>query len=549
MDDFADEGVRSIDCMCSAQSCKTVTMMGLLGWTFIEDPGPTLWVTKSKPEAIKLVKGRLWPMYDKTECIAEKMPKQKGKRNLLSLYFPGTYFHVVGAENDADLQSTPYRYTFRDEVRQWKKGALDMVDKRTRMFPYNYKHVTISCPDMEGDDVHRGFLRGNQNHWFIKCRNCPGEFELTWGEKKLPGGLKWDTNEVTCPDGKRNIDETVKTLRFECPHCNHRYTDIAPNQADRKYFTRNGRWIPANPTAASNAKSYHWNALLPHMTDWAVQVAEYFTSLNALQWADHAPYKDHWNETRGLPWTDRLRYQKEEKFLDQRIRPYSRGDRWDLEKRRILTADLQAKGGRHYWVNIRAWGYYGVSRWLHFSKALSIEDIKKIQSDYGVLDENVAIDAAWSSAEAYKMVVESGYKWKAMRGEDVEHFLVKSDNGPAVKRMWDVSPADPALGTTLAGRVPMIPLYRFSKPATLERLFLMMYGELGDWQLHEDADTEYKLQVAAWDRRFRTNRLGAEVPEWYQKRKDDHATATERMQIAIADITGLLRPPEQGQLL
>ena len=550
MDDYADEVVRQQSAMCSAQSCKTVMNMGLMGWSLCEDPGHALWLTKSMPEAKKLVKSRLWPMYDKTTVIAERLPKEKGKRNLLEMYFPDMYLHVVGAENEASLQSTPYRYLYLDEVRQWPDGALPMVRKRTRRYPHNYKHLSISCPDMEGDAVHRAFLNGNQNRWHVKCRNpqCDHEFTLDWGEKGKKGGLKWDKNEVTCPEGKWNPDEVIKTLYFECAGCGEQYRDIAPSQADRKYFCRNGRWIAQNPNAASDTKSYHWNALLPHFTSWEDQVKEFLAAVDAMKWGDFTDFKDHWNETRGLPWTDRLRFAKEEKFLDERMEEYDLGEKPSWEVRRIMTVDLQAKGGRHYWVEIRAWGYMGWSRMLYFDKAMSETELKQLAADWKVEDVNVAIDTAFATAEAYQMIVKSGYKWKAMRGEDRGFFLQTQGNGVAVKRIWDVSPADPALGTNMAGKVRPIPLYRFSKPATLERHYMFMYGQMGNWRIHKTTSETYKLQATAWDRRYRTNAKGEEISEWYQKRTDDHATDTGRMQIAIADITGLLRAPQEGAL-
>lgn len=546
MNDFADEGVRSIACMCSAQSCKTATMQALMGWTIIEDPGPALWVTVSTPDAKKLVKGRLWPMYEKTASIAEKLPREKGKRNLLEMYFPsGSYLFVAGAENEASLQSTPFRYLFLDEVRQWKKGALAMVRNRTRRYPHNYKHIVISCPDMEGDPVHRAFTSGNQKHWFIKCRNpnCNHEFELTWGERDKPGGLKWDVNEVTKPNGKYNFDEVIKTLRFECGACGERYTAIDPSHADRKYFCseKNGRWVANNPTAPSTDRSYHWGALLPHFVDWKEELKKFLAARDALHWGEFKDLKDHWNESRGLPWTDRLRFAKEEKFLDARERDYDVGSPWPGEIRRIMTVDVQAKGGRHFWVLIRAWGRGGMSRKLHFSKEFSWEAIDQLAKEWGVDQNNIVIDCAYASAEVYQQVVKSGYKKKAFHGHDRPYFVVEGR-----KMIWQQSAADPAIGTSMAGRVKPIQMILFSKPATLERLYLMMYGEMGDWQLPRNTPDEYKLQVTAWDRRYRMDRVGSEVMEWYQKRVDDHGTDLERMQIAAAAFLHLLENPQEA---
>lgn len=550
MSDFADETVRSIACMCSAQSCKTATMQALMGWTIIEDPGPALWVTVSTPDAKKLVKGRLWPMYEKTACIAEKLPREKGKKNLLELYFPsGSYLYVAGAENESSLQSTPFRYLFLDEVRQWKKGALAMVSNRTRRYPHNYKHIIISCPDMEGDNVHRAFTAGNQKHWMIQCRRegCGHEFELLWGERDKPGGLKWDVNETTKPNGKYNFDEVVKTLRFECEACGEQYWAIAPSHADRKYFTRRrengggGRWVATNPNAPSTDRSYTWGALLPHFVDWKQELKKFLAAREALHWGEFKDLKDHWNESRGLPWTDRLRFAKEEKFLDARQRDYDPATPWPAEKRRLMTVDVQGKGGRHFWVRIRAWGLGGVSRGLHFSKEFSWDAIEQLRKDWNVNPDDVVIDAAWQSAEVYKKIVESGYRWKAFHGHDRPYFVVHGR-----KMIWQLSSADPAIGTSLAGRVRPIKLILFSKPATLERLYLMMYGEMGDWQIERDASDEFKLQVTAWDRRYRSGTRGEEIMEWYQKREHDHATDLERMQIAAAAFLGLLQSPQEA---
>lgn len=544
MNDFGDEVVRSISCMCSAQSCKTATMQALMGWTLAEDPGPALWVTVSTPDAKKLVKARLWPMYERTQVVADKLPKEKGKKNLLELYFSnGSYLFVAGAENEAALQSTPFRYLFLDEIRQWKAGRVAMVQNRTRRFPHNYKHVMISCPDMEGDDIHRMFLDGNQCHWMIPCRNpeCGHEFELLWGEKDKPGGIKWDLNEKTKPDGRWNFDEVVKTLRFECEKCGERYTMLEPSSTDRKYFSRTGRWVALNTNAPSCDKSYHWNALLPHFVDWKIELKKFLSAGEAMHWGDFQPLKDHWNETRGLPWTDRLRHAKEERFLDQRERDYDVSAPWALEKRRFMTVDVQGKGGRHFWVLIRAHGLGGVSRLLHFSKEFSWEEIKKLQADWNVAPDDVIIDCAWQSGEVYKQVVDSGYRWKAFHGSDKPFFTVDGR-----KTIWQVSAADPAIGTIMAGKVRPIRMFFFSKPATLDRLYLQMYGEMGDWQIPKNTSDEYKRQVTAWDRRYRSGQRGEEIQEWYQKRVDDHGTDCERMQIAAAAISGLLQNPAEA---
>jgi hypothetical protein len=51
METFADNRVRTLSIMCSAQSAKTETMIACLCWLIAEDPGPTMWVTSKEVDA------------------------------------------------------------------------------------------------------------------------------------------------------------------------------------------------------------------------------------------------------------------------------------------------------------------------------------------------------------------------------------------------------------------------------------------------------------------------------------------------------------------
>jgi hypothetical protein len=85
----------------------------------------------------------------------------------------------------------------------------------------------------------------------------------------------------------------------------------------------------------------------------------------------------------------------------------------------------------------------------------------------------------------------------------------------------------------------------WAKYGVRDRLYALLHGVIGDWQVHEEASEEYALQVCTWDQRTRQNRYGTEYQEWYQKRPDDHYCDCEQMQIVAASITGLLTMPEE----
>jgi phage terminase large subunit GpA-like protein len=600
MEAFADESVNEIAAMCSAQSAKTLTILCLMAWAIAEDPGPILWVTSSLQEARKFAKMRLIPLLEKCGPVAARFPRERNRKTTLEIYFPGAPLIITGSESEASLQSTPFRYIFLDETRSYPPGAVEMVSKRTRSYTHNYKRVFISTPDMEGDAVHRAFLSGDQRHYEVKCQNSEcGHFqELQWHEKDEKGGLKWDTTaedvvtvagatiagrivddtgpelvirvdnveqkipmteieaitRATKLDGKYDFDRLKATVRYECEACGHR---VLNNDNDRKPLTRdgNGRWVVKNPSAPSNTRSFFWNALLPWWTNWADQVVEFLTAMEALKnWNDFAPLKDHINETRGQPWTDKLRYASDEKFIHLRARDYDPRAVWEEEKRRFGTIDVQARGGRHFWLCIRAWALAAKSRKLFYGRIWSIEEVRALLKEWNVEPQNVGIDAGTFTSEVYKYCVESGYRWKPMKGDDKPFFRV-TDRMMHVQRhrMFTISQADPAIGTRHQGTVRPLNQYIWSKPSALDRLALFQYGLAGDWQIYSGmvdgarvgppVSEEYAMQVTAYDRRQRTDPRGVIRTEWHQKR-EDHATSCELMQIICADATDLLSAPD-----
>ena len=592
MEAFADEAINEIAAMCAAQSAKTLTILCLLSWAVGEDPGPILWVTSSLQEARKFAKMRLQPLLERCPPVAARMPRDRHRKTTLEIYFPGAPVIVTGSESEASLQSTPFRYIFLDETRSYPPGAVEMVSKRTRSYTYNYKKVQISTADKEGDVVHQAFLRGDQRHYEVKCPSCRHFQELRWKEKDEKGGLKWDTtahdvvtlrtrekltgriavetaehltikldeggNELvvafaeieaiaraTKPDGKYDFDRLKATVRYECEACSYR---IENNDAARKPLTQegNGHWVPRNPSAPSNTRSYFWNALLPHWTNWADQVVEFLSAKEALKnWNDFKPLKDHINETRGEPWTDRLRYASDEKFIHLRARAYNPRETWEEEKRRFGMIDVQAAGGRHYWLCIRTWGLGARSRLLFYGRVWSIDEVRQLLEDWKVAPEHVGIDAGTFTSEVYKNVVDSGYRWKAMKGDDRPFFRIQGRS-----MIFTLSQADPAIGTAQQGRVRPITQIIWSKPSALDRLALFQHGMSGDWQIFKaipeigqaGVSDDYALQVTAYERRQRTDSRGVIRTEWHQKR-EDHATSCELMQIAAAASSDLLSAP------
>ena len=541
MEYLADPTVNTVVVVCSAQSAKTLTVLAALGYFICEDPGPILWVTFSEKEAKKISNMRIQPMFEMCAPIAERLPKSRIKRKTLEIYFPGAPFVLTGADTVGALQSTPYRIVICDEARSYKPGVLDMISKRFRSYGPNYKKIVISTPNMENDELDMAFKEGDQREWMVPCPKCGHDNSFfEWGRQKDPGGMKWDKNEETFDTERDEYrwDALRQTIRFCCwnEECDHAWRDVPP---DRKWIANKGHWVAQNPNAPSNVRSRRWNALVPTWPMWEDQVREFLKAKKAMEWGDPAPLKDHINETRGGNWSDRLKYAKDDKYLKEREVVYDPRAVWEQEIKRFMTIDVQGKGGRHYkWV-VRAWGPKAWTRKLAHGVAWSRDECMAVAAEWGVSPLCVAWDAGNWASEVYGYVVESGYKNKALKGDDRWNFRVDKQ-----QMLYQVSPADPAIGTNMAGRVRPIELYVWAKYGVLDRLLPMMQGTLGQWEVPVGGvDEEYALEVTAMGRREVPKRGGGTGYEFFNKRKDDHYSDCEQMQIICAAATNLLSAP------
>jgi len=321
MEAFADPEVNEITCMCSAQSGKTLTQLVLLAYIISEDPGSILWVAANEDEARKISKSRIFPILEGCPPVAKKIPNDRSLNTMLQVYFPGGMLAIASAKNENALRSTPYRYIFLDEVSSYPAGAVQVASSRTESFP-NYKKIVISTAGEEHDQIHLAYLAGDQREYHVKCEGCGGHHSLEWGDNKHPGGMRWDSDDTTKPNGEYDFTVLSPTIRYECPICGHKtYSTVR----ERKAFSRNGKWVPTNPKAPKNIRSYHWNKILPWWTKWDKAVIEYLNSVRALKYGHHEALKKWYNETLGKPFEDRLKYADEEEtqtmlfFLNEQL--------------------------------------------------------------------------------------------------------------------------------------------------------------------------------------------------------------------------------------
>lgn len=529
MEVFADNSVREINVMCAAQTSKTLTSMILLAWAIAEDPGPVMWVTSNEKQAKRLARTRLLPVIRNVEAIRNKIGDlDRHEAKTLEINFTDAPLCIVTARSLDDLQSTPIRWLFCDEARNYPPGALETVKKRVRAF-WNSRTLVISTPGEYMDAVHQGFLNGDQRHYHVCCPKCGHPQRMIWAN------LKWDTNERTRPKGVWNFDSLAKTIRYECENCRHKIHD---KPEERKFLSRSGRWIKSNPSAPSSKVSFTWNALIAWWIPWRELVEEHIRANEAAKFAALEPLKTFVTESLGEPWEERA----SEEVSVEPVSGLKKFSVWEHEEFRFLTADVQKD---HLWYLCHAWSKDGKTRLLDEGKLPDFDSIEAKRMDLNVAPKQVLIDSGHEAVTVYRQCAKFG--WTATKGENRD-FYIHIINGKQKKR-YVAKPqrVDPQLGLKGAGHI-YIPLFLFSAHHCKDILAFLRSAQGPGFEIPENVSDDYKLHMESEVKRLRHHpRTGQPIWEWINPaKKPNHLFDCSVMQIVAALIAGLLmKEPEE----
>lgn len=432
-------------------------------------------------------------------------------------------FYFTGAGSTSKLQSKPIRWLFLDEVRNYPKGALDTVLKRTRSFR-NCKRFTISTPGAENDAVDRAFKAGDQRVWHVHCPKCGHLQRLKFDQLK---GVNPDTG-VVCKfadvpgardeSGRWDFDALSYYIRYQCanPDCGYLIED---EPVTRRNMAKCGKFVAMNPKAPKHRVSFHWNALLPPWVTWASIVEEFITARAAARGGDLEPLKTFVTETLGEAWKDELGEIDDYGFLESRKGSYKFFETWPEATERWMAADAQIKGGEHYWYAIREMATGDKSRLASYGKCRTLEELEQIRKDFKVPVVNSLIDSAFDSNRIYRFCLATG--WKPFRGDDARWWPAKNPRtGREFKRAWRKTRVVVNYGTRARPRP--IGLYLWSNDSTKDLLAEAMKGLSGEWTIPSDTPPEYMQQMTAERREVVEDARGRTVAKWKRVRKNNH---------------------------
>lgn len=533
---------RRVVIMCSAQSAKTQTIMNFVAWMIRNDPGPAFWVMAAADDTKEFSKTRLMPQLESIEALKELMPTERRGRNTMLMMFTTMNLMMRGSNSKSKLQSTPVRWLILDEVRNYTKGALELVLKRVRAW-WNSRTIMISTPGVKFDEIHRAYLEGNQIMFHFKCLKCghsqPFRFgrqaTIVFPKERSKGGMIWDTNDVTKPSGIWDFEELRKTVRYQCESCAAEF-----READRWALNQTFHEVEHNSMPDAGTVSVWWNALYMPWIKWGDIVTEFLKADMAWKRGNLEPLKAFVCETTAEPWEEIGDRPNENELRRQCGRfygePYDRGAVWpDENTAMVMTVDTQAAHGGFLKYVIRQWRQTGDSRLIDYGIVLDYDELRDLQTRKKIRSDLVFLDSGYNASKVYKACMEFG--WQAMKGDDRENFIYHE-----VRRQYrlpyKVTNVDPALGTKLQGRTSLR-LILWSNPTYKDRLLLhIVLGRGPIWQIPDDVTSDYFQELMGEERQAKEDSRQNIFYEWVKVGTNDYLDC-ELMQLVVADLAGL----------
>lgn len=210
-----DPQVRQITVMSCSQLLKSEFLNNVTAYYMTNDPCPMLMMHPTVSMAQAYSKDRLDPMIRDTPVVKDVVFQRKGRdsqNTVARKSFFGGQLTLIGANAPAEMASRPIRIVLCDEVDRYPASAgvegdpVALVSERMATF-FNSKLICTSTPTIQGRSrIEQLYLEGDQRVYVVPCPACGLEEELK-------------IDNVKC------VNKDPETAAYECPGCNHLWTE------------------------------------------------------------------------------------------------------------------------------------------------------------------------------------------------------------------------------------------------------------------------------------------------------------------------------------
>lgn len=437
VDDFGDWSITDQALCFGSQTGKTNHIMAGLGYIMANSPTGVLWVMPSIDLARSFSETRWTPILEASPALAAMIPTGSKRHNFKKLQqqLRGSVVNFVGSNSAANLASRPAQVVILDEVDKFNEGgdkeadAVNLAEQRTKSFA-NPKRIKTSTPTTSNGLIWVEFLKGDQRRYFVPCPLCAKQIVLAWSEAftVLPKTGKeayvhWD-KEAKRKNGTWDLDRAERSARFVCPHCAGHIHD-----SQKTYMNRNGVWVPT-ATAPPNFRSRHLPSLYAATPETSVgKLAVKFLQA-----------KESLLGLRGFINGDLAEPFESQDLTTHRLEIIVKDQEAPKGIAQTLIVDCQQNAPHFYWARLM-W-LPGVMRIADIGFCDTFEDVRKVQTDAGIIDQYVGLDVGWNADVVLEQCARYGKRlmaskesirskmlthkgWTGVRGVSEKNFMDK----------------------------------------------------------------------------------------------------------------------------
>lgn len=470
-----DPMVREVVTLKSVQTGGSLLADIWVPYIIMHDPGELLWLFQDDDFAGKYMDERFIPGCLKRAPGVMELLSAGGRFALQRHQFLLPLMAaLIGGLNEGNCQGLSKRYVILDEA--WmsrNSGLISQAKARTTAYPYTSKILIISQAGTEGDDLDIEWQSSDQRELHWNCPHCGKAQPFEFSRKRDDGswaGMKWDTNDVTCPNGRWNFDAVGETARYECFFCRQRIDD-RPHV--RRALNDSYHYRPQKLDAEKGIVGFHWPAEANMDISFSSQAIKYLKAKEQdEQHGYRLPLQLWYQKQRAIAWNPNLTMDVKRAAYE----PYDISSEWDGEAYRFLLVDCQ-KDFKEFWYVVRAVGLSGESRQLARGKLEHWSEVARIQEFWKIKDQHVFIDGGYEQTRVAEECVKHGHVgkvkvgksgtrnvwfcWTILKGSGLSTFTHSLENGLKEERIYSkLDWIDPNIGKRRKGL--MVPYYNWS---------------------------------------------------------------------------------------
>jgi phage terminase large subunit GpA-like protein len=292
--------VRNSAIMGCAQFGKTIALCVLWAYFVDKDPSSLLIMQPTDQEVKSFAEQKLERIIEASPILKKKVARKKrgdsAESSTRKKMYPGGWTEIISGTSRGRVRQRSVKRTFADDIDALKltkdsEGSpITNLEKRTSSFKYDYLHINISTPRIEGEsNIYVKTVAGSQGQYYIICSHCQEEIQFLDDEMYIESDKDLMGNPI-----KYNY-ESAKAV---CPKCGVMY-----NEPERMHLLETtGHW----KHKYEHLKYYYPSWLLPeimsplsNLVSVAKQKCEAeLASANG----DDSVLESHWNNCKGLPY-------------------------------------------------------------------------------------------------------------------------------------------------------------------------------------------------------------------------------------------------------